>query len=134
MRILIVDDEFVSRKKAQKIMSQYGKCDVASNGIEALEAFHLAHNQGGPYDLITMDIIMPDMDGIEALHWIREYEESANTGPGEAAKVLMLTASKAPDSIWSSFQKGCEAYVTKPFNRQALVKQLRRLEFSLSVT
>jgi two-component system chemotaxis response regulator CheY len=134
VKILIVDDEFVSRNKAQKILSQYGECDIAISGNEALEAFQFAHEDGKPYDLITMDIIMPDMDGVEALHWIREYEESANIEPGEAAKVLMLTASKAPDSIWSSFQKGCEAYVTKPFNRQDLVKQLNRLEFSLSVT
>ena len=134
MKILIVDDEFVSRKKAQKILSQYGECDIAISGNEALEAFQLAHEDGKPYDLITMDIIMPDMDGIEALHWIREWEQSASTGPGEAAKVLMLTASKAQDSIRSSFQKGCEAYVTKPFNKQDLVTQLSNLGFSASVT
>ncbi|GAF79962.1 unnamed protein product [marine sediment metagenome] len=63
MRGLIVDDEFVSRKKAQRIMSQYGECDIATNGTETLEAFRLAHDEGRPYDLITMDILIPDMDG-----------------------------------------------------------------------
>lgn len=74
MKILIVDDEFVSRKKAQKIMSQYGECDTTINGTKALEAFKLAHEERDPYDLITMDIMMPDMDGIETPKRIRVWK------------------------------------------------------------
>ncbi len=129
MRILIVDDEFVSRKKAQKIMSQYGKCDVASNGIDALEAFHLAHNQGGPYDLITMDIMMPDMDGIETLKRIRTWEKSRNIELGKGVRLVILTASKASDSVLSSFNEGCEAYIVKPFNKEKLANALSELGF-----
>jgi len=129
VRILIVDDEFVSRKTAQKILSQYGECDVVTNGPEALEAFHLAHEEGNPYDLITMDILMPDMDGIEALKRIRKWEESRNILLGEGAKVVMLTSSKASDSVLSSFNEGCEAYVVKPFNEKDLTKAMS--EFGL---
>jgi len=74
MRVLIVDDEFVSRKKAQRIMSQYGECDIATNGTETLEAFRFAHDEGKPYALIIMDILMPDMDGSEATKAIRNLE------------------------------------------------------------
>ncbi len=127
MRILVVDDEFVSRKKAQKIMSDYGECDVTSNGTEALEAFHLAQEEGKPYDLVTMDILMPDMDGIEALKRIREWEESKNIQLGKGVKVLMLTASKASDSVLSSFNEGCEAYIVKPFDKDKMTKALSEL-------
>ena len=127
MKILIVDDEFVSRKKAQKILSQYGECDIAIDGTEALEAFHLAHKEAKPYDLITMDILMPDMDGIEALKRIRKWEESRNIQLGKGVKVVMLTASKTSDSVLSSFNEGCEAYVVKPFNKEHLTKAMSEL-------
>lgn len=127
MRILIVDDEFVSRKKAQKILSQYGECDVAVDGTEAVEAFRLAHEEGNPYDFITMDILMPDMDGIEALKRIRKWEESRNIQLGKGVKVVMLTASKTSDSVLSSFNEGCEAYVVKPFDKEGLTKAMSEL-------
>lgn len=129
MRILIVDDEFVSRKKAQKIMAQYGKCDIATNGAEALEAFRLAHDEDKAYDLITMDILMPDMDGIEALKRIREWEKSRNIQLGKGVKVVMVTASKASDSVLSAFNEGCESYLVKPFNKETLSKALCELGF-----
>jgi len=129
MKILIVDDEFVSRKKAQKIMSQYGECDVAIRGSEALEAFLFAHKEGEPYDLITMDILMPEMDGIEVLKQIRAWEKSRDIHIGEGVKVLMLTATKTSDTVLSSFNEGCEAYIVKPFNKDKLARRLSQLGF-----
>jgi two-component system chemotaxis response regulator CheY len=129
MKILIADDEFVSRKKAQKILSQYGECDITINGSEALEAFLQAQEENEPYDLVTMDIIMPDMDGIEALKRIREWEESHNIQVGKGVKVVMLTASNASDSVLSSFNEGCEAYIVKPFNKEKLDNALGELGF-----
>jgi len=127
MRILIVEDEFVSRKKAQKIMAQYGECDVAANGTEALEAFRLAHDEDKAYDLITMDILMPDMDGIEALKRIREWEKSQNIQLGTGVKVVMVTASKASDSVLSAFNEGCESYLVKPFDKEKLAGAMGEL-------
>ncbi len=127
MKILIVDDEIVSRIKVQTILSEIGECGAAANGNEAMEAFHLAHEEGKPYDLITMDILMPDIDGIEALKKIREWEESHNIRLGQGVKVVMLTASKTSDSVFSSFNEGCEAYVVKPFDKEALTRALGEL-------
>lgn len=127
MKILIVDDEFVSRKKAQKIMAQYAECNIATNGAEALEAFRLAHDEDKAYDLITMDILMPDMDGIEALKRIREWEESLNIQLGKGVKVVMLAASKASDSVLSAFNEGCESYLVKPFDKEDLTRAMSEL-------
>ena len=72
---------------------------------------------------------MPDMDGIEALKRIRQWEESHSIQLGKGVKVLMLTASKASGSVHSSFNEGCEAYVVKPFNKEKLVIALNELGF-----
>ena len=67
MRVLIVEDDFVSRKILHNILLDYGECDIAADGKEAVEAFKLALDDNTPYDLICMDIMMPRMNGQEAL-------------------------------------------------------------------
>lgn len=125
MKILIVDDEFVSRKKAQKILSGFGPCDIAINGSEALNAFFLAHAENTPYEFITMDISMPDIDGIEVLRKIRSWEQEHNIMLGKGVKVAMLTAAKDSKSVLPSFNEGCEAYITKPFNKDDIQNVLK---------
>lgn len=72
MRILIVEDDFGSRIAIQKMLTPYSECEVAVNGNEAVEAFTNSFEAGVPYDLICMDIMMPQMNGKEALKIIRE--------------------------------------------------------------
>ncbi len=129
MRILIADDEFVSRKKAQKILSQYGECDVACNGAEALEAFLHASQEKQPYDAITMDIQMPEKDGIETLKEIRKWEEANDIPIGTGVKIVMLTASNASRAILDSFKEGCESFIVKPFDKKKLITALEDLGF-----
>ena len=67
MRILVVDDELVSREKMKRIMSSLGECDEVTSGQDALKAFMDASAEQKQYDLITLDISMPEMDGTEVL-------------------------------------------------------------------
>ncbi len=124
MKILIVDDELVSRKKAEKILSSYGACDTAVNGEEALAAFIKAHKDKAPYDLITLDINMPDISGIEALKLIRSKEKDFNVPSEQSVKIIMITIENKSSSILPSFNEGCEAYITKPFNRENILSLL----------
>src|SRR5208282_338399 len=71
MRTLIVEDEFTSRLLLQSFLSQYGECHIAVNGREAVAAFRTACESGQAYDLICMDIMMPEMDGQTAVREIR---------------------------------------------------------------
>lgn len=131
MKILTVDDEFVSRMKAQKILSQYGDCDAASGGKEAIEAFVFAHQDEAPYDLIFMDIQMDDMDGIATLKKIRTHEEVIGISFSDRARVVMLTSADNLQSVMDSYAQECDAYVVKPFDDARIVKAIE--ETGLSV-
>lgn len=126
MKTLIVEDDFTSRFFLQKMMVKYGYCDVAVNGKEALDAFILAYEEDSPYDLILLDIMMPEMNGKEALKRIRSYERSINVSYKKEVKIIMLTALDSPQDVIESFyQGGCSAYIVKPVEKVKLVEVLK---------
>ena len=125
MKVLVVEDDFTSRKILQNVLSRYGECDVAVNGKEAVTAFKAAHLEGKPYDLICLDIMMPEMDGFEALSKIREVEAGFGLHGLSGVKVVMTTALGDYDSIMKSFRAQCEAYLIKPIDHAKLIKQIK---------
>ena len=103
MKTLIVEDDFVSRLLLQASLAPYGECHIAVNGRVAVEAFRAAREQGQRYDLICMDIMMPEMDGQEALRQIRKLEDDADILSGDAVKVVMTTALDDIGSVMTAF-------------------------------
>jgi len=79
MRALIVEDDFTSQLLLQTFISKYGECHVAVNGKEAVAAFRASLANGQPYDVICMDVMMPEMDGRTAISEIRALEEAGGT-------------------------------------------------------
>ena len=73
MKILLAEDDFVTRKFMANFLSKYGDCDVTVDGMEAVDAFMLALEEDEPYDLVCLDIMMPNMDAVttKALQWLR---------------------------------------------------------------
>jgi two-component system chemotaxis response regulator CheY len=67
MKILIAEDDMMSRKFLYKFLSKYGECDITVDGMEAIDAFLLALKDKKPYDLVCLDIMMPKVDGLKAL-------------------------------------------------------------------
>ena len=127
MKALIVEDEFITRKIIQKILSEYGNCDVAVDGEEAINAFNLAWEEKEPYDLICMDIMMPKINGQEALKKIRELENEMKIKPEQAAKVIMVSSIDDAISISSSFKMGATAYIVKPVEKHKILDEVRNL-------
>lgn len=126
MRALIVEDEFLSRKVLRSFLMALFEVDVVVNGREAVEAFKLAHAEEQPYDLILMDIMMPEVDGIEALHRIRTIEKEEELRP--RAKVIMTTALDDPQTVIKTFYDGeASAYIVKPVAKEKLYKELEKL-------
>jgi two-component system chemotaxis response regulator CheY len=127
MRTLIVEDDFTSRLLLQSFLAQYGECHVAVNGLEAIAAFRAAQESGRRYDLICMDIMMPEMDGQTAVREIRAIEEAAGTLSTNGAKIIMTTAVDDVKNVMKSFNSLCDAYLFKPIDTQKLLGQIREL-------
>ena len=128
MRALVAEDEFLGRKVLSAFLSTLFEVDVAVNGLEAVEAYKLAHAEGRPYDLLLMDIMMPEMDGLEALRRIRAMEQQHPGRP--RVKALMTTALDDPKTVIRSFHDGeASGYIVKPVRKDKLFEELQKLGF-----
>ena len=127
MKILLAEDDFVTRKFMLNFLSKYGECDVAVDGLEAVEAFALAFEDGEPYDLVCLDIMMPVMDEYQALKEIRDVEKKMNIPEEKAVKVIMTTALNDERNVKMAFELGCSVYSGKPINQERFEKALIKL-------
>ncbi|WXR62199.1 response regulator [Peptostreptococcaceae bacterium AGR-M142] len=127
MRILIVEDEYVSRKFLYKFMQDYGECDVTVNGKEAIEAFIISLEDENPYDLILLDIMMPEIDGMKVLKTIRLMERDRGIIGDERVKIIMTTALNESENVMEAFDEGCEAYAAKPLDTKKLISVMEKL-------
>ncbi|MCM1045666.1 MAG: response regulator [Candidatus Gastranaerophilales bacterium] len=127
MKILLAEDDYVTRKFMTNFLSKYGECDVTVDGMEALDAFTMALEDEEPYDLVCLDVMMPVMDGYEALKGIRDLEEERNTPPDKAVKVIMATALNGEKNVKKAFDLGCTVYSGKPIDQEKFEEALTQL-------
>ena len=127
MRILLAEDDFATRKFMMGFLSKYGECDVTVDGMEAVDAFMMALEEGEPYDLVCLDIMMPVMDGYQALIGIRNLEKERNIPADKIAKVIMATALNDERNVKMAFDLGCTIYSGKPINQERFEQALKKL-------
>jgi HD-like signal output (HDOD) protein len=132
MKILIVDDQLVSRMKIQKILENICNSDAVDCGQAAIDAFKQALDSQSPYDLITLDVSMPDMDGRQVLQTIRKLEFEKKIAQQRQVKILMITSSSDKDTVLSSIEAGCDDYLVKPLNRETISKKLEKFGLILA--
>jgi two-component system, chemotaxis family, chemotaxis protein CheY len=132
MKTLIVEDDFISRVLLQKLLTPYGPCHLAANGREGLEAFTLALMEGKPYDLICLDIMMPEMDGQEVLKNLRRLEKEEGVQADHQTRVFMTTAVDSMDHVMKAYYRGgCTTYLVKPIDKGRLLDALREYKLLL---
>jgi two-component system chemotaxis response regulator CheY len=127
MKILIVDDDQTSAKLLVGFLKMYGECHIAESGEEGLEAIMHAMQNNAPYELVTLDIMMPVTDGYETLRTIRELERSTLNVSGKTASIIMISALDDITTVMKSFEELCDAYLTKPVIRKDLFNELVKL-------
>lgn len=125
MRILIAEDDRLSRVFLKKFLSSYGTCDVAVDGMEALDAFMEAVKQKEPYDLLCLDIMMPRVDGLKVLKAIRVLEKQHNLNH---TCIMMMTALADVEYVDQALELGCDAYAAKPIDTEKVESVMRNLK------
>ena len=125
LRVLLVEDDFASRLLLQTFLSRYGECHVAVTGREAVDAFRTSLVRGEEYDLICMDIMMPEMDGREAIRQMRDMEAARGVFSASGAKIVMTTAVSDLREVSRCFNELCDGYLVKPIDLSRLLSQMR---------
>lgn len=128
MRVLIAEDDFASRKFMLRFLSKYGECDITVDGLEVVEAFSMALEENEGYDLVCLDIMMPGLDGYQALKKIREIEQEKHVPEEKAVKIIMTTALNEGKNVTKAFELGCTAYAGKPIDQEKFENVLRKFD------
>ncbi len=128
MRSLIIEDNAINRKYLLNLLKVYGPVEMAENGQIGVDLFGENLEQGQLFDLICLDVMMPEMDGQETLKRIRQLEASHGIFGLDGVKVIMTTAMDDKKTILQAFKTGCESFLIKPIDKNALVQALKNLE------
>lgn len=127
LKMLIAEDDFTSRLLLQAYLTAYGTPHIAANGREAVEAVRSALEARDHYHLICLDIMMPEMDGQQALREIRALETASGIAPSAAAGIVMTTTLADRDNVAQAVRGKCDGFLVKPIERRKLVRELMRL-------
>lgn len=125
MKSLVVDDDFTHRLLLQRFLSTTGEVHIAANGVEAVQAVRGAIREGQPYDLVCLDIMMPELDGHTALLQIRQLEDELHVPTAEQVKVVMTTAPTEKGHVLDAFREQADAYLSKPVSKDRLLGYVR---------
>ncbi len=130
MRVLVAEDDPTSLLLLMKLLEPYGQPIAAPDGEKAVAAFQLALDEGRPFDLVCLDVMMPGMDGHKALAAIRAAEGKSGRLMGCGARILMTTALGDSDSVMRAYRGRCDAYLVKPIDRAKLIEHLESFGFA----
>jgi len=119
LRILLAEDNVVNQKLALRLLQQMGyRADLASNGIEAVESV-----QRQAYDVVLMDVQMPEMDGLEASRHICAMAPST-----QRPRIVAMTANAMQGDREMCIEAGMDDYLTKPIRVDRLVEALHQVQ------
>ena len=127
LRILVVEDDATSREVIRRILLEVGTVDAARNGQEAIDLFRAALGAGKPYDLICLDIDIPEITGHEVLSTVRREEEEFGKEGIFRTKIIMTTASNREDDVLGAFMQQCDAYCVKPIRKDVIFERMEEI-------
>ena len=131
MKILVVDDESVSSALLKRILQRFGACETAGSAAEAYEKFMQAHGEITPYFMITIDLGLPDMAGVELVSKIRKWEDAYRVHRDErSAKILVVSGERGSQQVMTAFRNGAEGYLMKPVTEREVEDKLKKFGFT----
>lgn len=128
LRFLVVEDDPTAGGLLSYILGQRGTCLLAETGAEALEALEVADGAGTPYDMVILDLFLPDVHGDEILRIIREQEARRGVRGAEGRSVVLInTASRDMHQLRQSLDLEPDGYLLKPIHVEALLQRVDQL-------
>jgi signal transduction histidine kinase/DNA-binding response OmpR family regulator len=125
LSVLVAEDNEINALLMRSLLDRLGhQAVIATNGAAALESWLAAKSAGAPYDLVLMDVQMPELDGIEAAKRIREREAGQ---PDRRTPILALTANALVEDRYACFEAGMDGFLIKPLDREKLLEALAGL-------
>src|ERR1700704_5112258 len=125
LSVLVAEDNEINALLMRSLLTRLGhQAVITTNGEEALESWLAAKSAGAPYDLVLMDIQMPQLDGIETTKRIRAREAGQ---PGRPTPILALTANALVEDRYACFEAGMDGFLIKPLDRDKLADALASL-------
>ncbi len=132
MKALIVDDEIVNRKKLKFFLKSFGECEMVESGKLAVAAFKEALEKGEPFDLVTLDIMMPEMDGLSTLQELRKIENQHWADSDDIVPpsiIVMVTSHSDKGLVIGAAKAGSNGYIVKPYDKDVITRKLKDLGF-----
>jgi two-component system chemotaxis response regulator CheY len=127
LKALVIDDAPICRKRLKMLLEGHFDCEYALNGREGVTLYQDALENGDPYNLVTLDINMPELNGHETLKEIRRLEEEHGLYGLDGVKIVMTTSESSSKHVFSAFREGCEAYVVKLKLGEKLLDEIAKL-------
>ena len=124
---LIAEDDYISGVLLSKVVQKWGSARIVRNGKQAIEAVSTALENQEPYDLICLDVMMPEMDGHQALSEIRALEAAMGFTEANRAKIVMTSASDHYETVMAAIKGQCDYFLCKPVRQEKLEEVLRKL-------
>ena len=129
MKCLIVEDDEISSQVLEKMVSLHGSYDAVADAKKAGALFRQARESQSPYDLILMDIMLPEGDGLQTVREIRAAEALLNIPKLHRVKVIMTTALDDPRTIMKAlYESDADSYLIKPISLERLEEEFRTLK------
>ena len=109
------------------MVADLGECTTVENGPDAIATFEKGWQDWRPFDVILLDILMPDMDGKQVLLKIREIEGEKKIAQRQRVKIIMVTGLADKDTVMTCLQEGCDDYILKPLDKQTIISKIKSL-------
>jgi two-component system, chemotaxis family, chemotaxis protein CheY len=128
MKTLVVEDVCMMRNLLKRLLSPYGKCDTVEDGREALIKFNQAWTSEDKYDVIFLDLMLPEISGDEVLKEIRDLENYMGVKSKEQVKIIICSALSDYENVIKVVKSQCDAYISKPFDKKTIFKTLKKVK------
>ena len=125
MKIMVIDDVSMNILRLKQAAKSFGAVEGYQDARAGLEALQFAYLTSAPYDVLFLDIVMPEMSGFDVLAAV--VKMGADLPPAARTKVVMVTARSQEESVRQAIRGGASAYVIKPYSDEKIHELIRRL-------